>query len=397
MWWRAHETDKTMRTELLEQVRIAGQAINIERVSSLSGSKEDLDSHDYRQLKAQLANMRQARHQIRFLYLMGQHSDDTVFFFVDSLPEDSEDHAPPGLVYKEVPDSYLLAFSNKSQAVVGPITDRWGTLITALFPVIDTRKGELVAMLGMDVDASGWNREVFERCIMPFVITVLFAFLIIAWASREHEVKVRRESENRLRIAGTTAYDLIYERDVETDVLKWFGDIDGALGYESGQIQNNIENWVNIIHPDDRPRLEDAIELHRTSTNQISYEYRIQHKDESWRYWSDRALPLLNDKGRPYKWIGVCTDVTDSKRAEEEREELIGKLRDALYNIKTLKGMLPICGNCKKVRDDSGYWNQIEKYIESHSDALFSHGLCPECMDEIYGEKDWYKKKRDKR
>ncbi len=71
---------------------------------------------------------------------------------------------------------------------------------------------------------------------------------------------------------------------------------------------------------------------------------------------------------------------------------MIGKLQKALDNIKTLKGLLPICAKCKKIRDDKGYWNQIEWYIEHHSDALFSHSLCPECMDKLYGDQDWYKK-----
>ncbi len=73
------------------------------------------------------------------------------------------------------------------------------------------------------------------------------------------------------------------------------------------------------------------------------------------------------------------------------------QLNDSLEEIKTLRGILPICAQCKKVRDDEGYWNQIEGYIERHSDASFSHGLCPECMDKLYGDQDWYKKRdRDK-
>jgi hypothetical protein len=57
-----------------------------------------------------------------------------------------------------------------------------------------------------------------------------------------------------------------------------------------------------------------------------------------------------------------------------------------LANIKTLKGMLPICANCKKIRDDRGYWNKIEIYIRDHSEAQFTHGICPECMEKIYGD-----------
>lgn len=80
--------------------------------------------------------------------------------------------------------------------------------------------------------------------------------------------------------------------------------------------------------------------------------------------------------------------VEERKKAELERERLIGELQDALRNIKTLTGLLPICASCKRIRDDKGYWNRIEKYIEDHSDAMLSHGICPECMKRLYPEVD---------
>src|SRR5512139_2855608 len=67
-----------------------------------------------------------------------------------------------------------------------------------------------------------------------------------------------------------------------------------------------------------------------------------------------------------------------------EKDELIARLQDALDNIKRLSGLLPICSSCKKIRDDKGYWNQIEKYIAEHSEAEFSHGICPECVKKLY-------------
>jgi ABC-type glycerol-3-phosphate transport system permease component len=74
----------------------------------------------------------------------------------------------------------------------------------------------------------------------------------------------------------------------------------------------------------------------------------------------------------------------ERKRAEGEREKLIVELQNALAELKTLSGLLPICSSCKKIRDDQGYWNQIEVYISGHSTAKFSHGLCPECAKKLY-------------
>lgn len=79
-------------------------------------------------------------------------------------------------------------------------------------------------------------------------------------------------------------------------------------------------------------------------------------------------------------------EIIQRQKAEKEKEETINQLQEALTEVKTLSGLLPVCSGCKKIRDDSGYWNQIEVYIQDHSEAQFSHGICPDCAKEIYGD-----------
>ncbi len=79
-------------------------------------------------------------------------------------------------------------------------------------------------------------------------------------------------------------------------------------------------------------------------------------------------------------------EISRRKKVENEKEKIIDELKDALNEIKTLQGILPICMFCKKIRDDKGYWNQIESYIHEHSDATFSHGLCSDCAKKHYPE-----------
>ena len=74
------------------------------------------------------------------------------------------------------------------------------------------------------------------------------------------------------------------------------------------------------------------------------------------------------------------------KQVDEEKSKVIEELHEALESVKTLSGMLPICASCKNIRDDRGYWNQIETYIQKHSEAEFSHGICPECAHKLYPE-----------
>jgi len=81
----------------------------------------------------------------------------------------------------------------------------------------------------------------------------------------------------------------------------------------------------------------------------------------------------------------VCNTMLQRRRsADADRENSIQELREALDRVKKLSGLLPICASCKKIRDDNGYWNQIESYIKTHSDAEFSHGICPECAAKLY-------------
>jgi hypothetical protein len=92
-----------------------------------------------------------------------------------------------------------------------------------------------------------------------------------------------------------------------------------------------------------------------------------------------QRLPVLAQRAMEAHQLAV-----ERKQAEAEREKLIHELQEAMAKVKTLSGMLPICASCKKIRDDQRYWNQIEAYIRDHSEAEFSHGICPECMKKLY-------------
>jgi hypothetical protein len=77
-------------------------------------------------------------------------------------------------------------------------------------------------------------------------------------------------------------------------------------------------------------------------------------------------------------------EIEERRKAEAEKERIILQLQEALSRVKTLTGLLPICASCKKIRDDEGYWHQVEEYIMDHSEADFSHGICPDCIHKLY-------------
>ena len=100
---------------------------------------------------------------------------------------------------------------------------------------------------------------------------------------------------------------------------------------------------------------------------------------ELWQVLSNRGLALFAI------WVTAFLTL-QRKRLEEERGQAVRRREKALEDVKVLRGFLPICASCKKIRDDQGYWNQIEHYIHEHSEADFSHSICPDCARRLYPE-----------
>ncbi len=116
------------------------------------------------------------------------------------------------------------------------------------------------------------------------------------------------------------------------------------------------------------------------------YEAPVQCSDGLKRDFLFNKATYSDAGGHTQGMVGVMVDITDQKLTEEALREERDKIKEALAKVKTLSGLLPICSNCKKIRDDKGYWNQIETFISRHSETEFSHGICPHCAEELYPE-----------
>ena len=198
----ARRADQQMRGNLLLQARLVKQSLDVNEIRALSGTRTDIEKPEYKRLKQQLSDFRYASSKCKFLYLMGRRaSDDTakkpgeVFFYVDSERVGSEDYSPPGQVYDELAESDARVFDTRIADVTGPTSDRWGSWVSALVPITDPATGTLLAVLGMDVDASSWGMDVFARTAMPASLVLVLLIVLAAWrmsfyaVSRSTEVK----------------------------------------------------------------------------------------------------------------------------------------------------------------------------------------------------------------
>jgi PAS domain S-box-containing protein len=157
-------------------------------------------------------------------------------------------------------------------------------------------------------------------------------------------------------------------------------------GYPQEEFQKNPRLIKDISHPDDRRLIADHLELEKESKEAFSLDFRIITRGGEERWLGHVCQPVYSANGSLLGRRATNRDISKRKHAEKEREKLVQELQDALAKVKTLSGLLPICASCKKIRDDHGYWTQLEAYIRDHSEAEFSHSICPECKRKLYGD-----------
>lgn len=156
---------------------------------------------------------------------------------------------------------------------------------------------------------------------------------------------------------------------------------DRWLAFRGRTMEQEYGNgWAEGVHPEDFDR---CLKIFLDSFNKrevFEMEYRLMRHDGVYRWIFDRGVPYQEDKGGFAGYIGSCIDVTQRVEAQEA---LKFKLEEEL---RILKGIIPICMHCKGIRDDKGYWNQLEKYISEHSEVQFSHGICDTCLKKYHPE-----------
>ena len=151
---------------------------------------------------------------------------------------------------------------------------------------------------------------------------------------------------------------------------------DRWLRFRGRRLEQEYGNhWSEGVHPEDFRRCLDTYLDAFGKRKPFEMEYRLQNNDGEYRWILDKGAPFFGRKGEFLGYIGSCIDVTD--RMEAQRA--LDAARDR--ELANLRGILPICMECKKIRQADGHWLQMERYIRDHSRADFSHGLCPACYE----------------
>lgn len=156
------------------------------------------------------------------------------------------------------------------------------------------------------------------------------------------------------------------------------------LKIERQAFEDNPGLVLDLIHKDDKEEYNRKNEEANAKIIPFKWEGRMYIGGEIlWIRFESLPQPVANGE---VLWTGIFYDITERIQRETDMKKLVSELNKAIEEVITLRGILPICANCKKIRDDKGYWNQIESYIRDHSEAEFSHSICPDCAKTLYPE-----------
>ena len=173
--------------------------------------------------------------------------------------------------------------------------------------------------------------------------------------------------------------DAIISKTLDGIITCWNMAAEVLYGYTAAEAvgQQSISLHIPPEHLDEIP---DLLERIGRSESISSHETTYRRKDGNDICVSLTISPVRNNAGTIVGTSTIARDITTQVRVRKEREKLIAELQEALAKFKTWQGLFHICAWCKKIRDDQGYWQQIEAYIHDHSEAFFSHGICPDCV-----------------
>ncbi len=351
--------DRQLRAEWLQQARMVVGAINPARVAALTGTTADLASPDYQRIKTQLAAIRSANPKCRFLYFMARKSDGTVFFLVDSEPASSPDVSPPGQLYEEASAALLSAFNTGQASTEGPVTDRWGSWVSALVPLSGPKLENANVLFGMDVDASDWRKTIAQHAAFSAalsVIAVLLGILVLLLHRSQRGFHLRqqalRESQRQLQNLIDFLPDATLAIDRDKRVILWNKAIEKMTGIPAEEMIGKGDYAYTIpFYGEARPQLMDLVfgdnekvaarypNLVRDGDSVTAEAFccALNRHRGAW-IWV-KVSPLYDGAGQIIGAIECIRDTTERKKNEEAlraSEDKLGSLFESMDEMAVL-------------------------------------------------------------
>jgi PAS domain S-box-containing protein len=199
--------------------------------------------------------------------------------------------------------------------------------------------------------------------------------------SRKRTEEPLKENEHRYKTLIDKMNEGLVEVDANWSMTFVNNRFTEMIGLSADKLIGRV--FYDLVSEDTKAKAQEK-HAHRSKGETRVCELELVRADKEKIFVLCSPKPTFDSDGNYLGGLGVVADITERKLAEQALQKEKDRLTDALAKTKKLSGMLPICSSCKKIRDDKGYWNQIESYIRNHSEAEFSHGICPECAKKLY-------------
>jgi PAS domain S-box-containing protein len=320
-WFVTHyigySKDKSERVQLIDRAKESAAAVGACQILNLTASPADLKNPDYIALKDQIIRIKNSSPDYRFFYLL-KKINNKIVFLVDSEKDDSIDNSPPGEVYNEASPLLISIFDTKQPATEGPIPDKWGTWISSFAPVY-SGSNELVAVIGLDINAASWTIMIARSRLFPIFVILLLSILILLFYlsqrySRESNEIISRFAGEQSLLLDTIETHVCYLKDIET-----FGTVNNSLALFLGQDKASLQNKsLREVY------LEEEAEEFINKNRQV-YEEKVQIISEEWFTNANNETRLLSivrtpkiDSNNEVEYL-VCSaeDITEVKQNEE--------------------------------------------------------------------------------
>lgn len=391
LWNNYYEETSLEAITLAESV---GSLLHSDHIAELSGNKGDLEKTEYIMTTLSLSNLTKTSDSIYFAYILGEKNGYMVFM-ADSEPPDSPDYSPPGQIYIEATDTDWEPFLTGQTILTEPITDRWGTWVSAMVPIIEPEGGDVIAVLGIDYSAKEWQAQIWEKMIRDIVILFCVLLLLIAFIG----IWIQRSYLRTLEILYHNVFD---QAPIGIAVLNDKGNfMSSELEYTSsnsmyedilGRTKEELMkiSWAEITHPEDLPLdLEKAQKFLSGGINGYSMEKRFIRPDDSFVWTNMKISRLEGVSNTSDMHLCLLEDITLQKETEknllenQRREALImAHLPGMAYRAKYNNGgtMVFVSQGCYKL---TGY--EPESFIDGklleYKDIMTPEGrdlLCKE-------------------
>jgi diguanylate cyclase (GGDEF)-like protein/PAS domain S-box-containing protein len=325
----------------------AAAALEASEVAKLSGPGQDVTAPAFRTVRRELRRLHDAVPGVRFVYLAGRKKNGALMFLCDAENMSSKDYSPPGQVYTEAPEKFHQVFDTHRAAIEGPYRDRWGEWTSGLAPVIDPASGKVLAVVGFDVPAAAWNREVgryrlFAEALAGLAGALIAVFGIAGFYQARVRGRIARLNDdlkmqvNELALSNRIVENsstIVFRIDLgDSQPLTYVSRNIDHYGYIADDLLHAPHIWRGLFHPGDQVDIQTDIErLAKGEADRSRRELRFRKADGSWA-WIDGRLAVVRDAmGRRVALEGIMFDITERKKAEEQIAHLA--THDALTGL----------------------------------------------------------------